>query len=156
MKGVIRFGKKGKSSPRYIGPFGVLEMVGYVAYKLALPPSLSSVHLVFHFSMLRKYFGDPSHVLDFSIVQLDGDLTYDEQSVAILDRQVQKLRSKNIASVKVQWRDGENMHTTAVPCGRGAAPSIVRGRGRGKAIAPIRGRGHARLVDPMENPVIEE
>ncbi|XP_070036870.1 uncharacterized protein [Nicotiana tomentosiformis] len=104
MKGVMRFGKKGKLSSRYIVPFEVLKRVGELAYKLSLPYSLSSVHLVFHVSILRKYFGDPSHVLDISMVQLDGDLTYDVESVAILDRLIRMLRSKNIASVKVQWR----------------------------------------------------
>ena len=62
-KGVIRFGKKGKLSPRFIGPFQILSRVGEVAYKLALPPSLSAVHPVFHVSMLRKYIPDESHVL---------------------------------------------------------------------------------------------
>ncbi|XP_070013670.1 uncharacterized protein [Nicotiana sylvestris] len=73
-------------------------------YELALPPSLSSVHQVFHVSMLWKYIGDPSHVLYFSTAQLDGDMTYDVELVAILERLVRKLRSKDIASVKVQWR----------------------------------------------------
>ncbi|XP_070014606.1 uncharacterized protein [Nicotiana sylvestris] len=102
MKGVMRFGKKRKLSSRYIGPFEVLQKIGEAAYKLALPPILSSVHPVFHVSMLRKYIGDPSHVLDFSTIQLDGDLTYDMELVAILDRHVRKLRSKNIASMKMQ------------------------------------------------------
>ena len=61
---VVRFGKRGKLSPRFIGPFEVLERVGAVAYRLALPPSLSGVHEVFHVSMLRKYTPDPSHVVD--------------------------------------------------------------------------------------------
>ncbi|XP_070003371.1 uncharacterized protein [Nicotiana sylvestris] len=104
MKGVMRFGKKGKLSLRLIGPFEVSRKVGKVAYELALPPSLVGVHLVFHVSMLRKYHGDPSHVLDFISVQLDKDLSYVKEPVAILDRQVRKLRSKNIASAKVQWR----------------------------------------------------
>ena len=104
MKGVMRFGKRGKLSPRFIGPFEVLQRIGEVAYKLALPPSLSSVHPVFHVSMLRKYIVDLSHVLDFSTVQLEGDMTYDVETVTILDRQVRRLRSKDIASVKVQWR----------------------------------------------------
>ncbi|XP_070017686.1 uncharacterized protein [Nicotiana sylvestris] len=104
MKGVIRFRKKGKLSPRYIGPFEILERVGEVAYRLALPPSLAAVHPVFNVSILRKYHGDLSHVLDFSSVQLDKDLSYVEEPMVMLDRQVRKLRSKNIASMKVQLR----------------------------------------------------
>ncbi|XP_070020083.1 uncharacterized protein [Nicotiana sylvestris] len=101
MKGVMRFGKKAKLSSWYIGPFEILERIGEVPYKSTLPPSRAIVHPVFHISMLRKYHGDPSHVLDFSSVQLDKDLSYVEELVAILDRQVQKFRSKNITSVKV-------------------------------------------------------
>ena len=63
-RGVISFGKRGKLSPRYIRPFKVLEMVGIVSYRLALLPSLSSVHDVFHVSMLRKYTLDPTHIVD--------------------------------------------------------------------------------------------
>ncbi|XP_070032224.1 uncharacterized protein [Nicotiana tomentosiformis] len=102
MKSVMRFGKKGKLSTRYIVPFEILEIVSEVAYKLAFPPSLSVVHPVFYISMLRKYYVDTSHVLDFISIQLDKDLTYDEEPMAILDRQVQKFRLKNIASMKVQ------------------------------------------------------
>ncbi|XP_070004525.1 uncharacterized protein [Nicotiana sylvestris] len=88
MKGVMRFGKKGKLSPQFSGSFEVFRSIGEVAYELALPPSLSGVHPVFHVSMLRKYIDDPSHVLDFRTVQLDGDLTYDVKLVAISERQV--------------------------------------------------------------------
>ena len=63
-RGVVRFGNRGKLSSRYIGPFEVLEKVGTVAYWLALPPSLSSVHEVFHVSMLKKYTLDPTHMVD--------------------------------------------------------------------------------------------
>ncbi|XP_070058100.1 uncharacterized protein [Nicotiana tomentosiformis] len=104
MNGVLRFGKKGKFSPRYIGPFEILKKIGDVAYELALPPSLSGVHPVFHVSMIRKYVGDPSHILDFSTVQIGSNLSNDVESMAILDRQVRKPRSKSIESVKVQWR----------------------------------------------------
>ena len=63
-RGVVRFGKCGNPSPRFIGPFKILERVDTVAYRLALPPSMSSVHEVFHVSMLRKYTPDPAHVVD--------------------------------------------------------------------------------------------
>ncbi|XP_070017060.1 uncharacterized protein [Nicotiana sylvestris] len=103
MKGIMRFGKKGKLALGSLGHLGCFRGLK-VAYKIALPPSLSSVHPVFHVSMLRKYVGDPSHVLNFSTIQLNGDMTYDVEPVTILDRQVRKLRSKDIASIKVQWR----------------------------------------------------
>jgi len=102
MKGMMRFGKKGKLSPRFIGPFEILDRVGEVAYRIALPPRLSAVHLLFHVSMLRKYHGDPSHMLDFSTVQLDKDLSYEEEPVTILDRQVCQLRSKSFPYVRSQ------------------------------------------------------
>ena len=63
MKGVMRFGKKGKLAPRYIGPFEMLERIDMVAYRLALPPNMSQVHPLFHVSMLKKYISDHSHVL---------------------------------------------------------------------------------------------
>ncbi|XP_070032303.1 uncharacterized protein [Nicotiana tomentosiformis] len=88
MKGVMRFRKKGKLSSRYIGPFKMLKRIGEVSYKLSLPPSLLGVQPVFHVFILQKYYGDPSHLLDFSTVQLDGDLTYNVEPVPILDRHV--------------------------------------------------------------------
>ncbi|XP_070031736.1 uncharacterized protein [Nicotiana tomentosiformis] len=104
MKGVMMLVQNGKLSPGYIRPFEVLERVREVAYRLALPPSLTAFHLVFHVSMLQKYHGDPSHVFDFSLVQLDKDLSYVEELVTILDIHARKLRSKSIASVNVLWR----------------------------------------------------
>ncbi|XP_075096241.1 uncharacterized protein LOC142174359 [Nicotiana tabacum] len=100
MKGMMRFLKKGKLTPWYIGPFDILERVGKVAYKISLPPSLSSVHLVFYIFMIRKYHKDRSYVLDFISVQLDENWSYEEESVVILDRQVRKW-SKDITSMMV-------------------------------------------------------
>ena len=102
-RGVIRFGKWGKLSPRYIGPFEVLERVGIVAYRLALPPSLSSVHDVFHVSTLRKYTPDPTHIVDWGELVVDTDGTFEEGLVRIMDSQDQVLRCKTMRLVKVLW-----------------------------------------------------
>ena len=72
-RGVVRFGKRGKLSPRFIGPFEILERVGTVAYRLALSPSISGVHEVFHVSMLRKFTPDPAHVVDWGQIEVDTD-----------------------------------------------------------------------------------
>ena len=106
MKGVMRFGKRGKLSPRYIGPFEVLKRVGDVAYELALPLGLSGVHPVFHMSMLKKYHGDGNYIIRWDLILFDEKLFYEEEPIAILDREVRKLRSKEIASIKVQWKNG--------------------------------------------------
>ena len=103
MKGVMRFGKKGKLAPKYIGPFEIRSRVGEVAYKLILPHELSRIHPVFHVSMLRKYIPDPSHVLQPQMVELNEDMSYEEYLVAIVDRQVRQLRTKDISMVKVSW-----------------------------------------------------
>ena len=103
-RGVIRFGKRGKLSPRYIGPFEVLERVGAVAYRLALPLSLSSVHEVFHVSMLLKYTPDPTHIVDWGELVVDADGTFEEGPVRIIDSREQVLRGKTVRLVKVLWQ----------------------------------------------------
>jgi hypothetical protein len=105
MKGVMRFDKKGKLSPRFVGPFEVKEVVGPVAYKVELPPALSRIHNVFHVSTLRKHVHDPRHIVDFEPLQVQDDLKYEELPVQILDRKEQKLRTKTIPLVKVLWRN---------------------------------------------------
>ena len=93
MKGVLRFGCKGKLSPRFIGPFEILERIGPVAYKLALHPSLLGVHNVF-------YVTNPIHVIDYEPAQLNEDLSYEEKPIRILTREVKALRNRDIACVK--------------------------------------------------------
>ena len=78
------FGKRGKLSPRYIGPYEVIERVGPLVYRLALPPELSHIHDVFHVSMLRRYRSDPSHILQAQPLELKDDLSYEEEPIAIL------------------------------------------------------------------------
>ena len=105
MKGVMRFGKKGKLSPRYVGPFEILDRVGNVSYQLALPPSFGHVQPVFHISMLRKYVPDPSHVLQPHAIELDQEVSYQEYPTAIVDRWIRQLRNKQIPMVKVLWNN---------------------------------------------------
>ncbi|XP_059629517.1 uncharacterized protein LOC132272376 [Cornus florida] len=100
----MRFGKNGKLSPRFIGPFEILECIGKVAYRLALPPHMDTVHNVFHVSMIQKYKPDPSHILSCVDVEVDEDMTYEEKLVQILNRREKVLRDKIIPLVKVLWR----------------------------------------------------
>ena len=108
-KGVYRFGIKGKLSPRYIGPYEILERIGPVAYRLALPPSLSGVHDVFHISQLRKCISDPDAVINTNQPEVQPNLTIAERPIRILDRSDKVLRKKTIPFVKVQW-SGQSRH----------------------------------------------
>ena len=101
----MRFGKKGKLSPRFVGLFEVLERIGVVGYRLALRPSLSTVHNVFNVSMLRKCISNPSHVLNYEPLQLNEDLTYEEKPVRILNTKEKELRNQRIPLVKALWKN---------------------------------------------------
>ena len=100
-KGVLRFGKRGKLSPRYIGPYRIVERIGEMAYRLKLPFDLNRIHEVFHASMLHKYIPDPSQILTEKPVEIQENLTYEEEPVQILDRREQVLRNTTITLVKV-------------------------------------------------------
>ena len=104
-KGVIRFGKRSKLNPRYIGPFEILRKVGSVSYQLALPPDLQHIHDVFHVSLLKVYKTDNRHVLNYEPVNIQPDLTYEEQPIEIVDSKIQELRNKRVKLVKVIWRN---------------------------------------------------
>ena len=103
-KRVIRFQKRRKWNPRYIGPFRITERIGLVAYHLKLPSEMCRIHNVFHVSMLRKYVSDPSHVLEAPSIELNEDLSFEVQSVGIVDQEIKELRNKVISIVKVLWR----------------------------------------------------
>ena len=103
-RGVVRFGKRGKLSPRFIGPFEILEMIGTVAYRLALPPSMSGFHEMFHGSMLWKYIPDPTHVVDWGQIEVDTNGTFEEGPVYVVDSRDQVLRRKTVRLVEVLWR----------------------------------------------------
>ena len=106
-KGVLRFTKRGKLNPRYIGPFPIVERIGSMAYRLDLPTELAKVHNVFHVSMLKKYVPDASHVLTAPPVEIQENMTYEILPVKILDRQFKQLRHKLVPLVKVLWKRGE-------------------------------------------------
>ena len=98
-------GKKGKLKSRYVRPFEVLQRVGVVVYKVALPPELSHVHDIFHVSMLRKYVRDPTHVINHYPLEISGELSYVEKPIEIVDRRDQVLRNKVIPLVRVPWQN---------------------------------------------------
>ncbi|XP_071698904.1 uncharacterized protein [Rutidosis leptorrhynchoides] len=102
-KGIRRFGLKGKLSPRYIGPFEILDRVGEVSYRLALPPQLSHVHNVFHVSQLRGYNYHPLHVVQYPFSEIRADLSYVEEPEAIIEERV--TRKSSTPFVKVQWKN---------------------------------------------------
>ena len=101
---VVGFGKRRKLSSRFIGPFEILKRIGIVAYRLALPPSMSGVHEVFHVLMLQKYTPDPAHVVDWGEIEVDTYGTFEEGPVCILDSRDQVLRRKTVRLVTVLWR----------------------------------------------------
>ncbi|GJZ62697.1 putative reverse transcriptase domain-containing protein [Tanacetum coccineum] len=102
-KGVIRFGKRGKLNPRYIGPFKILAKFRTVAYRLELPDQLSRVHSTFHVSNLKKCFSDEPLAILLDEIQIDGKLNFIEEPVEIMDREVKRLKQSRISIVKVRW-----------------------------------------------------
>ncbi|XP_015060220.1 uncharacterized protein LOC107006093 [Solanum pennellii] len=104
MKRVMRFGKRIKFSPRYIYPFEILERVGPVAYRLVLPPNLFGGHSVFYVSMLKRYHEDSDYIIKWNSIVLNKYLQYEEKPLVVLDCDVRKFRTKEIKSMKVQWK----------------------------------------------------
>ncbi|GJV54374.1 putative nucleotidyltransferase, ribonuclease H [Tanacetum coccineum] len=111
-RGVKRFGIKGKLSPRFIGPFEILERIGEVLYRLALSPQLSHVHDVFHVSLLRGYHYHPLHVASYPFDQIQPDMSLSEEPESILDRQERVMRNKVIPFVKILWKNHPEREAT--------------------------------------------
>jgi len=102
-KNMLRFGLKGKLTPRFIEPFKILQRVGPIAYKVDFPPQLAKVHDVFHVSLLRKAGVDLARILPQVPVEVKEDLTLELRPIRILDWEVKELRSKKIPIVRILW-----------------------------------------------------
>ncbi|GKC72025.1 putative reverse transcriptase domain-containing protein [Tanacetum coccineum] len=102
-KGVACFGKKGKLTPRYVGPFEILERIGLVAYRLRLRQELSSVHDTFHVSNLKKCLANANLHVPLEEIKVDKTLCFVEEPLEIMDCEVKKLKCSRIPIVKVRW-----------------------------------------------------
>src|SRR6185312_14253335 len=112
MKGVQRFGVKGKLAPRYVGPFPIIERCGLVTYRLELPAQLSAVHNIFHVSQLRKCLRVPTKIIEMENVQLEPDLVYPEHPVKIVDYKTWVTRNQVSKFYKVQWSNHSEREAT--------------------------------------------
>nr|GEV95148.1 putative reverse transcriptase domain-containing protein [Tanacetum cinerariifolium] len=111
-KGVVRFGKKGKLTPRFVRPFEIIEKVGLVAYRLDLPVELDGVHDTFHVSNLKKCLADPTLQVPLDEIQVDDKLNFMEEPVEIMKREFKKLKQSRIAIVKVRWNSKRGLDFT--------------------------------------------
>ncbi|GKA92290.1 hypothetical protein Tco_0814215 [Tanacetum coccineum] len=128
-KGVVRFGKRGKLNPSYVGPFKVLEKVGEVAYKLELAKELSRVHNTFHVSNLKKCFADEPLAIPLDGLHFDDKLQFVEEPIKIMDHEVKRLKRSRIPLVKVRWNSKRdlNLHRNArINSGRNTHISLQR------------------------------
>ncbi|XP_012435471.1 uncharacterized protein LOC105762107 [Gossypium raimondii] len=111
-KRIICFGPKGKLSPRFIKPYVIFDKVGLVAYRLALPPELSRIHVVFQVLILHRYISNPEYLIQIEELDIEPNLSYEEESVRILAKEVKELRTKRIPLMKVLWRNHNTEEAT--------------------------------------------
>ncbi|GJS42487.1 hypothetical protein Tco_0567530 [Tanacetum coccineum] len=111
-KGVVRFGKKGKLAPRYVGPFEIIERVGLVDYRLKLPQELSCVHDTFHVSNLKKCLAEPDVQVPLDEIEINENLGFIEEPIEIVERDVKNLKRRKIPLVKVRWNSRQGAEYT--------------------------------------------
>ncbi|GKB86633.1 hypothetical protein Tco_0958905, partial [Tanacetum coccineum] len=111
-KGVVRFGKKGKLAPRFVGPFEIVEKLGPVAYQLDLPEELNGGHDTFHMSNLKKCLADPTLQVPLDEIRVDDKLNFVEEHVEILEREFKKLKRSRISIAKVWWNSKRSSEFT--------------------------------------------
>ncbi|GJW33262.1 putative reverse transcriptase domain-containing protein [Tanacetum coccineum] len=111
-KGVVHFGKQGKLNPRYVGPFKVLEKVGFVAHKLGFPQGLSKVHNTFHVSNLKRCYSDEPLAVPLEGLHIDDKLRFVEEPVEIIDQEVKWLKQSRILIVRVRWNSRRGLEFT--------------------------------------------
>ncbi|KAK6121581.1 hypothetical protein DH2020_044676 [Rehmannia glutinosa] len=104
-KGLINPKKGGKLSPRYAGPYKILQRIGKLAYRLELATQYAGMHNVFHVSILKKYQPDPEHIITQDTPPLMENLSYTERPIRIIDRQTRRLRKREFPMVKVVWQN---------------------------------------------------
>ena len=112
MRGVQRFGVRGKMAPRYVGPFPIIERCGPVAYQVEFPPHLSAVHNIFHVSQLKKCLRVPTEAVGMENLQLEPDLVYPEHPVRIVDHKTPVTRNQTSKFYKVQWSNHSEREAT--------------------------------------------
>ena len=112
MKKVQRFGLKQKLVPRYVGPYKIIEQCGPVAYRLQLPPEMSAIFNVFHFSQLKKCLRVPEEAIEPTNVKIQSDLTYEEKPIRVKEEMERVTRSKVVKFYKVVWNSHSEQDAT--------------------------------------------